>query len=399
MAAITLVDIDTSDMCSPSPIQFNIISLPDPANDDTSLRDYMLVSRGNHQPPAFASATSKAKVVAQPLDIHEIQTVLPHSGKYASYFVGSRIISNPVLHVSTRVDPLFFALAHFQRAMSTNVAGTAKLTKWQPWEQALAGLPSPILRALNMDQNLNISGVNEVGQLGHLLDVSDMCGDDLVLCKFSEERTLKWLVIKFNRSVEAINMHLCEKRRRRVEKKTDLRGIQGGSGAFSSSFVVAEEKPTEVSEDNELIASDREVMVGSSTWSNEEEHGVKVAALQLICDYISNEWKSKVCKEVGLNDLDWLGKKKSQSTNDDVPDTAGEKRPRSSWEGTIGQDDADALLQYTQGSGGGKSSSIITPGKKSSVQGAQSVGLKKLAKVNTKGMKSLSSFFGAGARK
>ena len=30
---------------------------------------------------------------------------------------------------------------------------------------------------------------------------------------------------------------------------------------------------------------------------------------------------------------------------------------------------------------------------------AQSVGLKKLAKVNTKGMKSLSSFFGAGTKK
>jgi hypothetical protein len=38
-----------------------------------------------------------------------------------------------------------------------------------------------------------------------------------------------------------------------------------------------------------------------------------------------------------------------------------------------------------------------TPRKE--VLNAQSVGLKKLAKVNTKGMKSLSSFFGAGTKK
>jgi hypothetical protein len=73
----------------------------------------------------------------------------------------------------------------------------------------------------------------------------------------------------------------------------------------------------------------------------------------------------------------------------------GEKRSRSAWEGSIGQEDADALLQYTQGIGAGKAASV-TPGemKKKELYNAQSVGLKKLAKVNTKGMKSLSSFFG-----
>ena len=105
-----------------------------------------------------------------------------------------------------------------------------------------------------------------------------------------------------------------------------------------------------------------------------------------------------------------MGKKKksqhqsSTSTGDIGEDTAaGEKRSRAAWEGTIGQDDADALLQYTQGSSssGGKASSSsdgVTSGKKSTVQDAKSVGLKKLAKVNTKGMKSLSSFFGAGGK-
>jgi hypothetical protein len=106
-----------------------------------------------------------------------------------------------------------------------------------------------------------------------------------------------------------------------------------------------------------------------------------------------------------------MGKKYNKSyassiTNDDEKteeeERIGEKRSRSVWEGSIGQDDADALLQYTQGihsCGGGKVASV-TPGEmKKEVLNAQSVGLKKLAKVNTRGMKSLSSFFGAGKKK
>mmetsp|Transcript_18941 Transcript_18941/g.33317 ORF Transcript_18941/g.33317 Transcript_18941/m.33317 type:complete len:102 (+) Transcript_18941:148-453(+) len=100
-----------------------------------------------------------------------------------------------------------------------------------------------------------------------------------------------------------------------------------------------------------------------------------------------------------MTDADWMGKKKSKSCattdGEETTTTKGEKRSRSSWEGNIGQEDADALLQYTVG-GSGK---VITPGEKKEVLNAQSVGLKRLAKVNTKGMKSMSSFFGASKKK
>jgi hypothetical protein len=425
MAAITLVQIDAvAQSSSTSPIQFHIHSLPDPANDDnttssssssssSSPRDYILISRSTNNNKS--STTSL-------LDIHEVQTVLPHSGKYASYFVGSRIISNPLLHISTRVDPLFFALAHFQRIkMSNNNAGAATtteqlLTKWQPYDQVLGLLPSTILHALSLDpNNLTIRSIHEMGQLAHILDVSDMCGDDLILCKFSDERTMQWLVAKFQRSVEALRMRFHEKRRRAVEMKHQLSSLQGGgSGAYSSSFNIAEEEEKgngNVSNDTGMKGSEGggEVINDSSALTNEEEQSLKVAGLQLICDYIPTEWRRKLCNEVGLDDMAWMGKKKksqhqsSTSTGDIGEDTAaGEKRSRAAWEGILGQDDADALLQYTQGSSssGGKASSSdgVTSGKKSTVQDAKSVGLKKLAKVNTKGMKSLSSFFGAGGK-
>ena len=413
MAAVTLVDISSvgddgsGNVLQPSSDlpQFNIISLQDPSNNDdgastTSMREYMIVSCNK------SSALSTTSNTSSQYNIYEIQTVLPHSGKYASHFIGSRIISNPALHVTTRIEPLFFALAHFQRIMSKDEASAEQLSKWQPWDQALNDIPTPILRALNLDTKLSINGISEVGQLGHLLDISDMCGDDLILCKFSEERTLKWLVAKYEKSVVALRKRFHEKKVRGEEKSQELSNMAGGSGAFSSSFnMEVDEKKTE---DNSEKEKDSDIKDGDkadeSTLSEVEEHHIKVGALQLICDYIPTEWRKKLGKEVGIAEEEWAGKKKiktsaSSHSNDDGA-SAGEKRSRSSWEGSIGQEDADALYQYTQGGGGGgNSSSVITPADKADVKNAQSMGLKRLAKVNKKGMKSLTSFFGASKTK
>ena len=415
MAAVTLVDISpvgggdgsvqsSSSTTQTSPIQFNILSLPDPANDNDGasppMREYnMLVSRNNKKLPAAASMTSSNNNINYPYDIYEIQTVLPHSGKYASHFVGSRIISNPALHLSTRVDPLFFALAHFQRIMTKDSSAAEQLSKWQPWEQTLGDMPLPILRALNLDTKLNIGNINEVGQLGHLIDVSDMCGDDLILAKFNDEKALKWLVAKYDKALEALRKRLHNKKRMAAERSKELRNMSGGSGAFSSSFNVGDDdddEPKDISEEKESNNEDE--------LSKDEENSLKIGALQLICEYIPTEWKNKLSKEVGMSQEEWMGKKKGKSSSatndngDESNNTSGEKRSRSSWEGSIGQADADALYQYSQG-GGGNSASVITPGDKKDVKNAQSVGLKRLAKVNKKGMKSLTSFFGASTKK
>ena len=394
MSAVTLIDVASAHGQSlRSPIQLNITSFPDPGNDDTSERDYMLVSRNYHS--ASSASDSKASEQHQSYDICEIQTVLPHTGKYASYFVGSRIISNPALHVTTRVDPLFFALAHFHRAIRKGEA--EKLEKWQPWDQALGEIPAPILRALDLDPNLNINGINEVGQLGHLIDVSDMCGDDLILCKFSEERALKWLVTKFERAAEAMRGRLHDKKIRFAEKSKELSSMQGGSGAFSSSFIMAEDAKKVVPEKED---SNGEESVDPGL-TKEEERSIRVGGLQLVCDYIPTEWKGKLSKAVGMSDEDWMCRKKTKSsatTDGATPGISGEKRSRASWEGVIGQEDADALLNMTAG-GSGNSASVITPSEKKEVRNAQSVGLKRLAKVNTKGMKSMTSFFGASKKK
>ncbi|KAL9181271.1 hypothetical protein ACHAXT_010076 [Thalassiosira profunda] len=401
MAAVTIYSGSGGSSVS-RPVQFSLISLPDPGSDgaSTANREFMLATSSGapaHAPPRPAAATGDAgKAKSASYDICEVQAVLPHSGKYASYFVGSRIISNPALHVTTRVDPLFFALAHFQRALGQKGDAAAQLEKWQPWDQALADMPSPILRALNLDPNLNLDGIGAVGQLGHLLEVSDMCGDDLLLCKFSEERAMKWLTAKFERAVEGLRRRLLEKKRRGAEKKEELSQMQGGSGAFSSSFTVADEKPKAEADGEEKKEESSDNATTDAVLSQGDEKSIRVGALQLICDYLPTEWKSKLAKEVGLTDDDWMCKKKTKS--DAEEGSSGDKRSRASWEGNLGQEDADALYQYTNGTSGKAAS--VTPGEnKKDVKNAQSVGLKRLAKVNTKGMKSISSFFGAGKKR
>ena len=419
MAAVTLVDVAPYAESSSlqSPVRFDVIPLPDPANDDASSRDYILVARDDRRCPTTTSSSSSAgggasgarRPPSSTFDIHEVQTVRPNSGRHASYLVGSRVVSDPDLHVSTRVDPLFFALAHLHRPGGGTAAAAAAVggesappSRWMPWDQALADLPPVVLRALDADRGSCVGGVGGAGQLGHILEVSDMCGDDMILCRFAEDRALRWLVAKFERARGAMRRRLHERRRGAAEMRREMGGLRGGSGAFISSFTVAEEEgPKDVADGGERKGSVNEGEISDSVLSEEDELSINVGALQLICEYIPTAWKSKLSKEVGLTDAEWMGKKSrksSASTPDEGHNASGEKRPRSSWEGSIGQEDADALLQYTQGNCA-KSAFVITPGEKKEVRNAQSVGLKKLAKVNTKGMKSLSSFFGASNKK
>ena len=385
MSAVTLVDLSSSasqaaepscNSKAPQSSQFNIIQLPEPGSDDT--RNYIVVTQQQNTN----------------YGIYEIQSVRPNCGKYASYFVGSRIISNPELYLTTRVDPLFFALSHFCRIVKKGDDQSDKLDKWQPWDQALTDLPSPILRALGLDPTLNINGIKEVGQLAHLLDVSDMCGDDLLLCKFSEESALKWLVAKFNQALGALRTRQLQRKQRDLERKKEM-GVSGG--AKSSSFNMVTEEDTDEKKQEEELDLPKQDSESLVVLSSKEEESLRAGSLQLICDYIPVEWREKLTNELGMAEADWKGKSKTSSANNE--DHAGEKRSRASWEGNHGQEDADALLAYTMGTSNANGSDKSSSDNKKGTKNAQSAGLKRLAKVNKKGMKSLSSFFGGSKKK
>ena len=339
----------------------------DAATAASSSRQYCLITISNQE---YLTLPTKN-------DIYEVQSVSPNNGKYASYMVGSRFISNPDLHVVSRVDPLYFALEHFAKAANDNNAEEDdRGGKWQPWDQLLKGIPKPVLDALNT--SLNITTIKEVGQLAHLLEVSDVFDDDIV-CKFSEKKALAWLNAKFDRSFEALRKRKLEKKQRLQERKQS-----GEYGAFSSSFVMADDSVEKKLKD----MPDAEGGEAQITLTKDEDHIVRIASLQVLSEYLSPSWRMKLAESLNLSEE--VIEKKTKA-----PTTSGEKRPRASWEGAVGQAEADELLCLTTGQ---SKATSVTPVEKN-VKNAQTVGLKRLAKVNTKGMKSLTSFFGGKKKK
>lgn len=353
MSAVTIIDTrNGSTASSPSAScvpQYNITCI--------SNRDY-LIQAGN---------------------IYEIQSVSPNGGKYASFMLGSRFVSNPDLHVMTRVDPLYFVLDYLDNAASANTnTESGGGAKWQPFDQLLKDLPKPVLTALNT--NLSITTVKEVGQLAHLMDVSDLFDDDIV-CKFNETKALAWLNAKYERSLDALRGRKLEKKRRMEARKSS-----GEYGAFSSSFVLAGNETKDVKTES---TSNTGKEIKEVELTKDEEHALRISALQLISEYIPSSWRTKLAQSLNLSEEDIEKKTRTAAA------ASGEKRPRLSWEGAIGQAEADELLCLTTGQSNATS---VTPVEKS-VKNAQTVGLKRLAKVNTKGMKSISSFFGGAKKK
>ena len=365
MAAVALIGR------APSQFSVGTVTLADPG-DDGNDREYLLVDCEG----APCSSSTRSNLVA----IHETQAVAPSNGKYSSYFVGSRIISNPALHISSRVDPLFFALEYFQRKLANE---DSKLETFQPYDQALEGMNSLILRALGLDPKLVVKGKDGPGQLLHICEANDMCGDDLILIKFSRQRTTAWLKMKFENALAAVRKRVIERKRWESHRASELTNLRGGNGAFSSSFALEEDTPKMEASDAKGLVVDEEVKLTCL-----EETQTKVEALQLVCDYLPTYWQSQLREVVGV---------KAEDIEQKFTKTG--KRSRESWEGAVGQEDSDALVQFSQGLGSAGSKAVTPGAEKKCVRNAQSHGLKRLAKVNKKGMKSLSSFFGAKKKK
>lgn len=345
----------------------SIVSLPDPSSGEE--RHYLRAPRSNENG----------------CDVFEIQSLRGKS-TYGSFFVGSRVVSNGALYVSTRVDPLFFALDALAQKSSKS-----STSKWQPLDQLTVDFSRVVQDAL-----LCSSGSDNMSQLKHLCETTDKFGDDLILYKFSPERALKWLKKKQERAMQVVKQGMHESKSLELEQKRK-KDASGGSGAFSSSFRLADdEKKDSPSKTAALVSPTGSE---SAAWNKVEEKQALEASLQVVCEYLSKEWRVKLVQSYDLTENALLSEKEKRASQDS---STGEKKRKAAWEAAPGANEADQLLQYTMGvdgSGGSAGQSGDKSGKGKKKQPAQTVGLKKLAKVSTKGMKSLSSFFGKSAKK
>eukprot|EP00586_Coscinodiscus_wailesii_P013384 CAMPEP_0172512904 /NCGR_PEP_ID=MMETSP1066-20121228/248038_1 /TAXON_ID=671091 /ORGANISM="Coscinodiscus wailesii, Strain CCMP2513" /LENGTH=328 /DNA_ID=CAMNT_0013292911 /DNA_START=290 /DNA_END=1276 /DNA_ORIENTATION=+ len=285
--------------------------------------------------------------------------------EYSSHFVGSRVCAGD-LHVTTRVDPLYFILdllvpAEDDSAMTTS---ETRRQQWEPLAQLLSGVPEYVMRALRR------SGEE---QIGHLCDVNNELGD-VILYRFNRDKVLQWLRNKHQRVTSAVKNqqmknNLNQQRRSQENGKTQLIGY-----IIPEDNILEKDKPQDQPEPS--VLSETQVREAQQT------------GLQIVCNYLNEQWVHKLLRSLEMTNTDLSPE---SSTNHSAAKRQGQ------WDTTGAVDDEVMKIhQYATGQGGDGSTAKSL---KNSTPVKQSAAMKRLAKVDKKGMKSLSSFFGVATKK
>lgn len=323
----------------------NLVTLLDPFTDAKSFKTAEIISllHPNCNEPQdffFLPITSTA-----PATILQVQSLRKPFG---SFFVGSRVISNGVLNVATRVDPMYFVLNH----LATDDHSTPT---WQPLDQMLVNISKYIQQSISSEH-----------QYRHLCTTNDQLGS-IILYKFQEQRALAWLERKYKAALQVLEEQLLA-HKQRIKQHSD------GGGAFTKKFNFIH--------DNDTITNSED-----TTFSRLEQMTLQHEACHIVCDYLSMEWSAKLAQHLNLPST-------IIEINSGISTTTT-TTPKRKWEGVAGSSTHDDLVELMLGTNvatvkQSKHNDMIQKKLK-----AQSSGLKQLAKVKTKGMKSMSTFFGA----
>ncbi len=351
-------------------------------------------------------------------DLYEIQSIShSRSNTYSSFFIGSRVVSNPSLHLVNRVDPLFFLLSYFEPECNQS-------QKWQPLNQ--------LCESKNIHSAIQHIIKNDKSQLRHFFHINDSLtlsddegnsNDDLILYKFQSDKVLTWLKAKVDNVESTIQKQFKSRRHYELSLKEKEQQQDVNSGAFSSTFVLSNNDSESKSDypihddsanddertkstnniDNPPVTKSKEFTRTIKLTTNEEKQIIK-SSIQIVCEYISPLWQAKLLEFLKMNTVEILVSPKSSKSTKDPRNSNNPSHsvstPTLSTSSPLLQErqltESEKLLLYTMGSGSSATSNQKGDSKdnKRKHQEAKTVGLKKLQKVNTKGMKSLSSFFG-----
>jgi len=300
----------------------------------------------------------------------EINSLVP--SKYSSILSSNNLVSNGSVNIATPIDPLFVILPALEKAAE-------KLSPWDQIESVLEGegvLPEKVVTEQ---------------MLSKICTTSDVMGDDMLLFKFSSEKTLSWLSAKYER-VYALLKQRSEKR-----KEMWVGGRNETSGAFDATFTLAAGEGGAKS----AFAAPTSTVVAVSPESNQKtgaakDDKIKKIALQMVCEYLTTSWGSRLCKHLEYADESILSNKMKTKAS---ASKGKENDSLTPWADDQVSDENN-MAQYTLGKKGATIDDIkkekekqIEDDKKKDAQ------KRKLEKINTKGMKSLASFFGGAAKK
>lgn len=412
--------------------------LPDPATGDD--RAYLISypssnngvgsNSGGTSTVTTSSLASTTKTTTDRTNPHvavaELQSI---STRYGSYLVGDDyVVGDGSLYTATPVDPLFWCLTDDNATGNTTTSGNhsaAQSQSWQPLEQIVATTFPPHVSDLVMDK----------AQYRHVLAsmslAMDSASSDPNECfyRFSVAKALVWLTRK-QQAVEAVLLQQAVNETATSKAAAALAKEAVNGGAFSDSFQLGGQRdecdpkrskspvagslepPPAVHFDQPLSQTGSPENAATTTptcVSTLQPQSLSVSAqiqakeesIQVVCQYLRPVWQSRFLEHLEVTEsvLETTTERQKrrlvaqQASNN--PDAGHSGAPTMTLPTVSTADWNERLTQTVSEDTSGNINTISTKRGPPS----QTIGAKKLAKVNTKGMKKMSAFFGAAAKK
>lgn len=192
--------------------------------------------------------------------IMELQSIEPK--KHASWFINQKVSSSSSFYMASKLDPRFLCLPYLEKYGS----------KFSPLDQIIT------LSELEGCSRIPLLSSSR-WKLEEISDVKDL-GDDLILYRFNEEKTLEWLSQKVNRTA----VHFMSKRQ---EKK--LQNSTTFAGSFESSAQSSARSSNQSTNDSTKC----------STILEPEKEDI-LMAFQVVSDYLTLNMTELLLKRLDL---------------------------------------------------------------------------------------------------
>jgi len=284
---------------------------------------------------------------------------------FSTFIVGRHIIKDGDIYLINRIDPLLFYLAtqsideQKQGGIRDRNKGLQpKKHSWQPYDQLLEQSKLPIL----------ISKFISEAQIQH---VCLTFGNGELYFKFDVDKTLHWLQKKQERVLESLIGQ--DQRRQKVNEKNSIAGKKDdqSGGSISANFNFGKPGP--------VVALVEE---NSKTASQSDINALKIESFQIVCNYLNETWSKKFIEHLGYTSEQIMSSTKTKRKSSVVSNASDT--------GDIDNVKEDNIKEFP--------TTKTDPNQKTMVA-ARTVGNKRLVKLNTKGMRSIGSFFTTGKAK
>ena len=350
----------TSDQ-SAGKVMGEIVTLKDPSTGDR--RDYAMMKTGPQQETIIV----------------EFQDI---PSDFSSFMVGRHIVKDGSLYMMNRVDPLFFYLA----AQEHHLQEQQQKKSWQPFEQCFEETSNNNSNKGKMLPK-EIHSTITADQLKHLCLTFE--NDDVVYFRFDVNKALQFLRRKKERVLEClIRQDQIEQRRQEKLYESSFQQYNSGSSKNANSTSTPSKDENGDKKENNNGSSSPAVVISDTK-------ALKLQSIQIVSNYLTEAWSAKFVETLGVT-MDQVRNKtpnKSNTKSNDNADTTASTTPAA--EGFTIQRVVETDTTSLEATN--KAATKAAADKKA-IESYRTPGNKRLAKVNTKGMKSIASFFGAAPK-